>query len=62
MWRHPYDAWRHQAITWTNVDLSSNMFCGIHMKAIKQKMHMNFFGMLHLENSQPHLQGTKELT
>ena len=27
-------AWRHQAITWTNVDLSSGRFCGIHLRAI----------------------------
>ena len=27
-------AWRHQAITWTNVDLSSVKFNGIHLKAI----------------------------
>ena len=26
--------WRHQAITWTNVDLSSKMFCGIHLRVI----------------------------
>ena len=24
-------------ITWTNVDLSSNMFCGIHLRAISQE-------------------------
>ena len=27
-------AWRHQAITWTNVDLSSVRSCSIHLRAI----------------------------
>ena len=27
-------AWRHQAITWTNVDLSSARFCGIHLRTL----------------------------
>ena len=27
-------AWQHQAISWTNVDLSSVGFCGIHLRAI----------------------------
>ena len=31
-------AWRHQAITWTNVDLSSAMSCGFHVRAIQQEM------------------------
>ena len=31
-------AWRHQAITWTNVDLSSVRSSGIHMSAILQEM------------------------
>ena len=30
-------AWRHQAITWTSVDLSSVMFCGIHPRALSYK-------------------------
>ena len=25
--------WRHQTITWTNVDLSPKVFCGIHLRA-----------------------------
>ena len=28
------DAWWYQAITWTNVDLLSVVFCGIHLRAI----------------------------
>ena len=31
-------AWRHQAITWTNVDLSSVMSNGIHLRAILQEI------------------------
>ena len=27
---------RHQAITWINVDISSRVFCGIHLRAISQ--------------------------
>ena len=29
----------HKAITWTNVDLSSKVFCGIHLRAISQELH-----------------------
>ena len=39
----------HQAITWTNVDLSSVMFCGIHMKAIPQWVLKLFFCTLSLK-------------
>ena len=31
-------AWRHQAITWTNVDLSSVRSCGIHVRTISQEI------------------------
>ena len=31
-------AWWHQAITWTNVDLSSIMSAGIHLSAISHKI------------------------
>ena len=31
-------AWRHQAITWTNVDLSSVRSIDIHLRAILQKI------------------------
>ena len=31
-------AWRHQAITWTNVDLLSVRSSGIHLKAISQEI------------------------
>ena len=31
-------AWHNQAITWTNVDLSSNRFCGSHLRPISQRV------------------------
>ena len=31
-------AWRHQAITRTNVDLSSVRFCGVHVRTISQEI------------------------
>ena len=31
----------HQGITWTSVDLSSKVFCGIHLWAIPQEMCIN---------------------
>ena len=34
-------AWWHQAITWTNVDLSLSMYFEIHQKAISQEVIMN---------------------
>ena len=34
-------AWRHETITWTNRDLSSNVFTGIQMRAISQKVPIN---------------------
>ena len=40
-------AWRHQAMAWTNVDLSSNLYSGIHLKAISQ-VPMNLTYILRL--------------
>ena len=31
-------AWRHQAITWTNIDLSSGRWCDIHLKTSSQEI------------------------
>ena len=31
-------AWRHQAITWTHVDLSSEGFCGILQRTVSQEL------------------------
>ena len=33
--------WRAQAITLTNIDLSSQLFCDIHMRAISQEVLMD---------------------
>ena len=33
-------AWQHQAITWTNVDLWSEVFFGIHLWAMSQEVDM----------------------
>ena len=32
-----HGSWRHQAITWTNIDLSSVRSIGIHQRAISQE-------------------------
>ena len=32
---------RYQAITWTNVDLSSMGLCGVHLKAVSQEVLKN---------------------
>ena len=59
-------AWRHQAITWTNVDLSSVRSCGICLLLILQEMlKISIPGMsLKLTNSrlQSHLPGANKLT
>ena len=34
-------AWQHQVLTWTNVHLSSNVYCGIPVRAISQEVHMD---------------------
>ena len=34
-------AWQHRTITLTNVDASSQVFCGIHLKAMPQQMPIN---------------------
>ena len=33
-------AWRYHAITWTNVDVSSKVFCGIHLREISHEIPM----------------------
>ena len=57
----------HQAIIWTNIDLSSVRFCGIHLKTISQEMlkkSVDTWMCLKfvILNSQPHLPGVNELT
>ena len=50
--RHWLVAWWHQAITWTNVDLSSNVLCGIHMIPLisisKMGLKITFHKWLHI--------------
>ena len=38
--------WQHQAITWTNVDFSSKVFCPIHLMVSSQDVLKN---LIHLE-------------
>ena len=40
-WAGSIVAWQYQAITWTNVDLWSKVFCGIHLRAFSQEVLMN---------------------
>ena len=58
-------AWRHQAITQTNVDLSSNFFCGInmgeHLQEELMKLIRNACLDVTLLQSLPHFQGDNEL-
>ena len=59
-------AWRHQAITWTNVDLSGNVFCSIHLRAISFIEPRNLFrnirpGITGILQLLPHLPGTNKL-
>ena len=42
-------AWQHQAIIWTNVELTSHVFCGIHLRAISQAVCMKLISNMCLE-------------
>ena len=42
-------SWLHQAISWTNVDLTSNVFSGIHLSAILEDIPMNLVHNMHSE-------------
>ena len=42
-------AWRHQAITWTNVDWSSAKSSDIHIRAISQEMPQPSITKIHLK-------------
>ena len=53
-------AWRHQAITWTNVDSLSKVFCGIHLKASSKEVLINWIRNLCYDVT-THLPGTSEL-
>ena len=55
----------NQAITWTNVDLSSKVFCGIHLRGISQEVLMNLIHNMWSEITPlelvPHLPAVNEL-
>ena len=44
-------AWWHQAITWTNVDLSSVRFSDIYLTAVSQEMRQASFTEISLKIS-----------
>ena len=45
-------AWLHQAITWTNFDLSSNyIFCDIHLRVLSQEMLINLIRSMYSNNT-----------
>ena len=57
--------WRHQAITWNNIDLPSTRFSGIHSMVMSTWMLKISINKLHLKFThlklQPHLPGNNEL-
>ena len=59
-------AWRHLAITWTNVDLSSKVIRDNHLRAISQEVLMNLIhdmcSEITLSKLLLHLPGANELT
>ena len=66
IWRHWSWLWqRRQAITWTNVDLSSKVICGIHLWISQKKFHklnpQHMFGD-YAFISLAHFPGANELT
>ena len=40
---------QHQPVTWTNIDLSSKLLCGIHLWAISQEMPTILIRSIRLE-------------
>ena len=70
MWPNDAICWHraareHQAVTWTNVDLSLVRFCGIHLRAISQQVPELLFCTMSLKiiflKSLPHFPGFKDL-
>ena len=47
IWR--FEAWRHQPITWTNVDFSLVRCCGIHLRVISPQVPMLLFCIMSLK-------------
>ena len=64
--RSRFAAWRHQAITWTNDHLSSNVLCGIYVRQMSQAVLMNLirdmYSKITLVKLLRHLPGANELT
>ena len=58
-------AWRHQAITWTSVDLSSVRSCSIYLRAISQEIIKIAALDMHLKITnkkiEPHLSWANQL-
>ena len=50
-WPDPLYAWRHQAITWTNVDLSSVRSIDIQLMTISQEMPQPLITKISLKNT-----------
>ena len=65
-WIYVNIAWRHQAITWTNVDLSSVRSSRIHQRVISQETPQPLIIKINLKinylKSHSNLQGANELT
>ena len=59
-------AWRHQTITWANIDFSQVRFCGILMRAISQRVPKLLFCVMGLKFMLSklllHLPGANELS
>ena len=51
-------AWRHQGITWTNVDLPSNVLYGIHLSA--HEIDTNMCSAITLLKSRLYFQGANQ--
>ena len=54
-------AWWPQAITQTNVDLTSKVFCGIHLAAILQVLINSMCLKITISKLLPHLPGANEI-
>ena len=57
IWSHRFGPWQHQAITWTNGNLSSRVCCGIHMGAFSEEMLLNLIWIIFTSESWLHFDG-----
>ena len=62
--RQWFVAWRHETITRTNVDLSSQVFCGIYLRAISQVVliNLNMCSDITFLKLLPHLPGANDIS